>query len=70
LLALGLGVLAWSLLVDLPVTDETGALGNSFEGARGQAGTGLTLEIAAGLLAVLAGGLGLRRPRPPRPRRG
>ncbi len=60
LLALGVAVLAWALLVDLPVTDETGALGNSFEGARGQAGTGLTLEIAAGLLAILAGALGLR----------
>jgi hypothetical protein len=70
LVVLGAAVLAWALLVDLPVTDETGALGNSFEGARGQAGTGLTLEIAAGLLAVLAGGLGLRRPRPPRPPRG
>jgi hypothetical protein len=60
LLALGLAVLAWSLLVDLPVTDETGALGSSFEGARGQAGVGLTLEIVAGLLAIAAGGLRLR----------
>jgi hypothetical protein len=64
LVVLGVAVLAWALLVDLPVTDETGALGSSFEGARGQAGTGLTLEIAAGLLAVAAGGLGLlARPR-------
>jgi hypothetical protein len=60
LVVLGAGVLSWALLVDLPVTDETGALGNSFEGARGQAGTGLTLEITAGVLAVLAGGIGLR----------
>jgi hypothetical protein len=60
LVALGVAVLAWALLVDLPVTDETGALGNSFEGARGQAGTGLTLEILAGVLAVLAGALRLR----------
>jgi hypothetical protein len=60
LVALGLAVLAWSLLVDLPVTDETGALGSSFEGARGQAGIGLTLEIVAGLLALAAGGLRLR----------
>lgn len=59
LVAIGLGVVAWALLVDLPVTDETGALGNSFEGARGQAGPGLTLEILAGVLAVAAGGLGL-----------
>jgi hypothetical protein len=60
LVALGLVVLAWALLVDLPVTDETGALGNSFEGARGQAGIGLTLEIVAGLLAIAAGALRLR----------
>ena len=45
-----------------PVTDETGALGSSFEGARGQAGTGLTLEIVAGLLAIAGGGLALRLP--------
>ena len=60
LVALGLAVLAWSLLVDLPVTDETGALGSSFEGARGQAGIGLTLEIVAGLLTLAAGALRLR----------
>ena len=60
LLALGACVLGWALLVDLPVTDETGALGSSFEGARGQAGIGLTLEIAAGALAILAGALRLR----------
>jgi hypothetical protein len=60
LVALGAAVVAWALLVDLPVTDETGALGSSFEGARGQAGIGLTLEIVAGLLAIAAGGLRLR----------
>ncbi|MEA2417859.1 MAG: hypothetical protein QOE60_65 [Thermoleophilaceae bacterium] len=60
LVVLGVAVLAWSLLVDLPVTGETGALGNSFEGARGEAGIGLTLEIVAGLLAIAAGGFRLR----------
>jgi hypothetical protein len=60
LVALGLAVLAWALLVDLPVTGKTGALGDSFEGARGQAGVGLTLEIVAGGLAVAAGALRLR----------
>jgi hypothetical protein len=59
LIVLGVAVLAWSLFVDLPVTDETGALGTSLEGARGQAGVGLTLEIAAGLLAIAAGALPL-----------
>ena len=60
LVALGLFVLAWSLLVDLPVTDDTGALGSSFEGASGQAGIGLTLEIVAGLAAIAAGAIRLR----------
>jgi hypothetical protein len=60
LVALGVCVLAWALAVDLPVTDDTGALGNNFEGARGQAGIGLTLEIAAGLAAIAAGAVRLR----------
>jgi hypothetical protein len=60
LIALGMAVLAWALFVDRPVTHETGALGSSFEGAQGQAGIGLTLEIAAGLLAAGAGALRLR----------
>jgi hypothetical protein len=60
LIALGVAVLGWAMLVDLPVTDETGALGSTFEGARGQAGIGLTLEIVAGLLAITAGALRLR----------
>ncbi|MEA2376994.1 MAG: hypothetical protein QOD13_901 [Thermoleophilaceae bacterium] len=59
LIVLGAAVLAWALLVDLPVTVETGALGSSFEGARGQAESGLTLEIVGGLMAALAGALGL-----------
>jgi len=60
LVGLGFFVLAWSLLVDLPVTDDTGALGSNFEGARGQAGIGLTLEIVAGLAAIAAGAIRLR----------
>jgi hypothetical protein len=62
LTALGIGVLGWALLVDLPVTDETGALGTNFAGARGEAGFGLTLEIAAGVLAAAAGALRVSRP--------
>jgi hypothetical protein len=60
-LALGLG-----LLIDLPVTRETGVLGSSFEDAHGQAGPGLAMEIAAGLLAIAAGAIALLRPRSPR----
>jgi hypothetical protein len=64
LVAIGAAVLLWALLVDVPVTNETGALGESFEGAKGQAGTGLWLEIVAGVLAAGAGALRLlARPR-------
>jgi hypothetical protein len=62
LAAVGVGVLAWALLVDLPVTDETGALGRNFEGATAAAGPGLTLEIVAGALALAAGALRLLAP--------
>jgi hypothetical protein len=59
LVALGVAILAWVLLVDLPVTKETGALGSNFEGARGQRGSGLTFELLAGVLAIGAGALRL-----------
>ena len=59
LVAVGALVLAWSLLVDLPVTDETGVLGRDFEGAAASAGPGLTLELVAGALLVGAGALRL-----------
>lgn len=55
LLAVGVLVLGWALLVDLPVTDETGALGSNFEGASASAGTGFTLELLGGALALAAG---------------
>ena len=55
LVVVGVLVLGWSLLVDLPVTDETGAIGRNFEGATASAGAGLTLEIVAGVLLVAAG---------------
>jgi hypothetical protein len=62
LAAVGAAVLAWALLVDLPVTDETGALGRNFEGAIAAAGPGLTLEIVAGALALAAGVVRLLAP--------
>jgi hypothetical protein len=62
LVAVGLGVLAWALLVDLPVTDDTGVLGRNFEGATAAAGPGLTIEIVAGALAALAGAIRLLAP--------
>ena len=54
LLAGGL-VLAIGIFSDLPVTDDTGAIGRNFEGAKAQAGIGLYLELVAGAIAVLAG---------------
>jgi hypothetical protein len=60
LVAVGAIVLAIALLGDLPDARETGLVGQAYE-ARGEAGTGLVLEIVAGALAVVAGLLGLRR---------
>jgi hypothetical protein len=59
LVAVGVVVIGWALIVDLPVTDETGAIGISFEGATAKAGPGLTLELVAGALALGAGVLAL-----------
>lgn len=59
LVSVGLVVLGIALLADLPVTDDTGAIGPRFEGARAQAEIGFTLELAAGALAVLAGAMRL-----------
>jgi hypothetical protein len=62
LVVVGALVLLWAALVDLPVTDETGALGRNFEGAGGAAGPGLTLEIVGGALALAAGVVALLVP--------
>jgi len=63
LLAVGILVLAIALLGDLPETSETGAIGRDFDGAEGQAGLGFFLELIGGILCVIAGTLGLVRPR-------
>jgi len=62
LVAVGVLVLGWALFVDLPVTDDTGALGRNFEGATAASGPGLTLEIIGGALALGAGLLALFAP--------
>jgi len=59
LVCVGALVLVWALLVDLPVTDETGAIGRNFEGATAAPGPGLVLELVAGALALAAGGVRL-----------
>jgi hypothetical protein len=64
LLALGVVVLAIALLIDLPVTDDTGAIGPRFDGAEAQAEIGFTLELLAGALAAVAGTVRLLRRAP------
>jgi hypothetical protein len=59
LAAVGAVALGIALLIDLPVTDDTGAIGPRFEGARAQAETGFLLELAAGALALAAGAVRL-----------
>jgi hypothetical protein len=57
LAAVGVVVLGIALLADLPVTNETGAIGLNFDGASGSAGLGFYLELTGGALALLAGAL-------------
>jgi hypothetical protein len=69
LVTIGVVVLAIGLFLDLPETDETGAIGPNFEGASGSAGTGLYLELIAGGLALGAGLLRLMGREPSSSRR-
>ena len=62
LIAIGVVVLAITLLVDLPASDETGLIGRRYAAAEATAGSGLWLEFAAGVLAVLAGAVRVIRP--------
>lgn len=64
LVGVGLIAVLVGLLSDLPVTDDTGAIGRDFEGATASAGTGLWFEIIGGACALAAGGLRLLAPRP------
>jgi hypothetical protein len=67
LVVIGALVLLWALSVDLPVTDETGAIGRNFEGAEAAAGPGLTLELVGGAFTLAAGLVGLLWRPAPRP---
>jgi O-antigen ligase len=62
LIGLGAVVLVWTLLVDLPTTNETGGIGPLYANAKAQTGPGLYTELIAGLLAAGAGGVRLLRP--------
>jgi hypothetical protein len=69
LIVIGVVVLAITLLIDLPETDETGAIGQNFEGAEASAELGFYLELVAGLLALAAGSFRLMQREPtPSPR--
>jgi hypothetical protein len=61
LLLAGALVLGIALVFDLPVTNDTGAIGRNFEQAKATAGPGFFLAIAAGVLALLAGLAGMMR---------
>jgi hypothetical protein len=62
LLALGAVVLIWTVLLDLPATNDTGGIGPLYANAKAMTGPGLYTELAAGLLAVGAGALRVLRP--------
>ena len=55
LVAMGAVALGIALLVDLPATDDTGAIGPAFEGARAQAEAGFAVELAGAALALATG---------------
>jgi hypothetical protein len=59
LLAAGTVTLGLTLIGDLPVTNDTGAIGLDFDGATASAGLGFYLELLGGVLALLAGVLAL-----------
>ena len=70
LAAAGATTLLLALASDLPKTRTTGAIGQSFAGAKAAPGPGLYLEIAAGALALATAAAALARPVPVAPRDG
>ena len=61
LIALGAVVLLWTVLIDLPATNDTGGFGPLYANAEAMTGPGLFTELVAGALAVAAGALRLLR---------
>jgi hypothetical protein len=62
LIAIGAIVLGFTLLGDLPASDDTGLIGRDYDQASASPGVGLWFELAGGMLAVLAGLLRVIRP--------
>jgi hypothetical protein len=68
LLATGGVTLGIALIGDLPITNDTGAVGLDFENATGSAGLGFYLELLGGILCLVGAALtlapGRREPAP------
>jgi len=62
LVAIGVVAVVITLVSDVPESAETGAIGRSFEGAKGSKGIGLYLELVGGALAAAAGVVRLLTP--------
>jgi hypothetical protein len=62
LIALGAVVLLWAVLVDLPATNDTGAIGPLYANAEAMTGPGLFTELIGGALALAAGAVRLLWP--------
>jgi hypothetical protein len=56
-LVLGAAALLVALVIDLPVTDDTGLFGQTYDEARAEAGPGLTLELVGACCALVGGAL-------------
>lgn len=63
LVAIGVVAVVITVVSDFPESAATGAIGRSFEGAKGSKGIGLYLELAGGALAAAAGLVRLLSPR-------
>jgi hypothetical protein len=61
LIGAGILVLVIALAIDLPDTNETGQIGETFESAHTVRGPALWLELIGASLAIAAGALRLRR---------
>jgi hypothetical protein len=62
LIAIGVIVLGFTLLGDLPASDDTGLIGRDYAEAQASPGPGLWFELVGGVFAVLAGLLRVIRP--------
>jgi hypothetical protein len=69
LLAIGAAVLVIALAIDLPKLHDKRGLETLYDDVVGHTGSAFKVELVAGVLLVLSGGLALARPAPREPRR-